>query len=212
MAHLRHPVLLVVEADRPVLEPDVARVELPLVLEDGHQALLPASDEEIPYGPVIDGQVAVAIKDIEGPAELRQRPDERAAGAHEEGPVEGVVDPDAPLCPVAIALDDHLPQVADAKDEAGQARLAQQPDLVREERLARDLDQQLRHPFRDRPQPGRQAAREDGHRQVGGFDRLRHRRSQLCATTLLPSKSNRNRTSWRPFSRMACRSLRLSPA
>lgn len=36
--------------------------------------------------------------------------------------------------------------------------------------------------------------------------------AQFCATTLLPSKSNRKRTSCSPFSRIACRSLTLSSA
>ena len=62
--------------------------------------------------------------------------------------------------------------MADAEDEPGEAVLLQQAELMGEERLARDLDQQLRNLFGDRAQALGQAAGEDGDGKIG-----RHRES-----------------------------------
>jgi hypothetical protein len=63
--------------------------------------------------------------------------------------------------------------VADAEHDAGETRLLEQAQLVVEERLAGDLDEQLGDFLRDRPEPGGEAAGEDGDGEVwvGGFQK-----------------------------------------
>src|SRR5271165_1376657 len=207
VAHGREPVPLVVGADRSVLEPDVARVVALAVLEDGHEAQFPRLDEAPADGLVVDGQVAVAVEHVERFPEQGQGLDQRAAGPEELRTVERVVDPDAPILAVAVALDDPLAEVADAEDDVREAGLPYEPQLVGEEGFPRHLDQELGQLLRDRLQAGGETAGQDGHRKLrgvhprsadppagppawrGGLFRtgLIFVASQFCATTLVPS-------------------------
>jgi hypothetical protein len=110
---------------------------------------------------------------MEGFAEFGQRPDECAAGAEEFLSVEGIVDLYAPFRAVAILLDDHLAEIADAKHDAREAGLFQETKLVREKWLACDLDEELRDFFGDRAQARGEAAGKEGDGKIGGS----HRRS-----------------------------------
>ncbi|WP_231962354.1 hypothetical protein [Opitutus sp. GAS368] len=56
--------------------------------------------------------------------------------------------------------------MADTEHDMREAGLFEQAQLVGEERLARDLDEQLGDFLRDGPEPGGEAAREDGDGEV----------------------------------------------
>jgi hypothetical protein len=77
-AHLRQLDLLVVGPDRAPLEPHVARVEAPAVLVDRHEARASRRRGRPRRCEVVDRQVAVPVEDVEGVAELGERPDQRA--------------------------------------------------------------------------------------------------------------------------------------
>jgi hypothetical protein len=118
---------------------------------------------------IVDGEIAVPVEHVERVAEFRQRADEGAAGADEFRAVERVVDGNAPRGAVAVSVDDFFTEVADAKDDARETVFFQQAELVRKERLARDLDEELRDFFGDRTQAGGEATGEDRDGERGGI-------------------------------------------
>src|SRR5207247_2423071 len=133
-----------------------------------------------------------------------QRPLERAGRAEEPGPIEGEIDAKTKGSAVAHLLLDHLPQVAGADHDARGAAGAEQVELMGDERLAVDVHEGFGHGRGQRLQPRGQAPRQDRHRvEPLGHDWM---------TTLVPSKSNRNRTSWSPAWRIAARRRTLSSA
>ena len=111
---------------------------------------------------VVDGQIAVAVENVKGFAELRECLNERAAGAEECRAVEAVVDFDAEAGAVAVEVDDLLTQVADAEDEVSEAGGFEQAKLVREKRFAGDLDEELGNFFGDGAEAGGHAAGKEG--------------------------------------------------
>ena len=162
VVHRGRAVFLVVADDLAAGELDVGGVVAAVVFVDGHQALAAGGEEVRGHGVVVDGEVAVAVEDVEGVAELGEGLDEGAAGAEEFGAVEAVVDFDAPFCAVAVELDDLFAEVADAEDDMGEAGGAEEAELMGEERLAGDLDEELGDFFRDRAEAGGHAAGEEG--------------------------------------------------
>src|SRR5439155_24120691 len=80
----------------------------------------------------------------------------------------------------------------------------QQAQLVGDKRLPIHLDQGFGDGLRQRPQPHRQASRQNRYRQQPA--------AHDWATTFVPSKSKRKRTSCKPASRMARRRRTLSSA
>jgi len=91
---------------------------------------------------------------------------------------------------------DHFAKETEAQDHAANAPGVQHFQLVRQKRTARDGHEGFRNFFRDRMQSCGQAARQDGN---GYFiDGQTHE-----MTSLVPSKSNRKRTSFKPLWRMA---------
>ncbi len=137
-------------------------------------------------GAEIARQERVAVQHEERVAKHRQRPLQRAAGSEQRLAVEHVVDATVPATAVAERLADHLATIPDAEDDALDALAAKPVELVLGERPARHLDERFRDRLGHRPQPRRQAAGENGDGQT-------HANS-----TLVPSKSNRKRTSSRP--------------
>jgi len=123
-------VLLVVDFDFTAGEFDVAGVVALVVFEDGHEAEAAGFLEMLTDGKVVDGQIAVAVEDVEGVAEFRKGLDEGAAGAEELRAVERILDFDAPLRAVAVEFDDFFAEVADAKHNLGETGFLQEADLV----------------------------------------------------------------------------------
>ena len=95
-----------------------------------------------------------------------------------------------------MRLLDLIRAIADQPDDVGDALGLQHLGLVLGKRPARDLDQRFRDRLGDGPQPGGQSAGENCNRQVH------------ASRTLVPSKSNRKRTSSSPALAIACRTRR----
>ena len=139
---------LVVEPDAAVLEPHVAGVPLARVGEHGHQRRLSALAEGFDDGRVGRIEPAIAVHHQKRVAEFGQRCAQRAAGAEQLRAVDPVADRDAKPASVADIGLDLLREIAGADHHARHALAAQQPELVRDERLAGDVQHRLGHRFR----------------------------------------------------------------
>src|SRR6266508_3846045 len=111
---------------------------------------------------------------------MRQRPHQRSSGSELPVTIKDVPKAHAPIPTVAESCANRVAETPNAVDHVPHALLTQHIELI----------------LGDRPQPGSKTPREDR-------DWKRHARS-----TLVPSKSNRNRTSSRPAFAIAPRSLR----
>src|SRR5262249_22774452 len=100
--------------------------------------------------------------------------------------VEDVADGEVPAASVADLFLNAFAKVGDAKDNLLNALTTEPFDLMFDERATADIDEGLRNGFGHRFQTGREPARQNRDRQA-------HANS-----TFVPSKSNRNRTSWSP--------------
>ncbi len=125
----------------------------------------------------------------------------RTRGAKQRGPVVGVIDGQSEARAIACIIADALPVLPDAQHYALDAARAQQPQLVRQERLAVDFNQRFGNALGQRIKASAQTARQN---------RYRHRRAHDCESTVAPWKSKRMRTSRSPAPRIACRRRVLS--
>src|SRR5262249_10430954 len=187
---------LVVGSNAAVAELDVAGVPPALVPEDGHQRRRAGGLEGGLDFAVSAFQVGVAVEDEERVSQERQRPADRAGSPPQFRAIERIGNLQAERRAVADGLLHLLSQVAQAEDDPAHPLVAQLAELVVDERPAGHLQQALGCLLRQRSQPGRQAAGQDGTRQ-----------STHWKTTFVPSKSNRNRTSSRPWSAITCRTF-----
>src|ERR1041385_3909050 len=202
--HAGGPAGLVVGHEASLGKLDVARIPPVLVSEDRHERRPTARGESALDGPVVARQVRVAVEHEERFSEKRKGPLDRAGGTEGSGPVEGVFDLEAEPRAIARVLPDHLSPIPGAIHHPLHAVAPEQPHLVGDERLAVHIHQGLGDRVGQRPEPRGPPSPQNRDR----IERLAHD----WATTLVPSKSKRNRTSWSPASRMAAPSRTLSSA
>src|SRR6202522_557584 len=117
------------------------------------------------HGAVITGQVAIAVEHEERRSKQRQSLPKRTRGSQKLRAVEGIlnVHVEAPAIPGEIA--DLLAPIADAKHHSSNTRLAQQPKLMGQKRLALNFDQGLGQGFRQRTKTRRKTSGQDGYGQ-----------------------------------------------
>src|SRR5713226_9306608 len=185
---------LAVGRDLAAAKLDVGRIPAALVVVDGHQAKPAVGQENIMDGRVATRQQRVAVEHEKGVVQQRQRLLQSAGGTQQGGAVIREANGQAEAPPVTNERLDLLAQVAGANHHVADAFRAQQAELVRDERLAGELDQSLWAIFSQAAEPCRLASGEQRH---GNHD---------WVTTCAPWKSNRKRTSGRPASSIARRS------
>ena len=117
-------------------------------------------------GRIVALEVRVAVQHEERIAEQRQRALQGAAGAEQRRAVEDVVEPHAQARPSPSASSIMLAEWPTQNTTRLTPLAPQQLELVRDERLAGDLDERLGDRRGDRPQPRGQAAGEDRDRQA----------------------------------------------
>ena len=194
--HVGRARVFIVGDDPSVFVVDVAAIPAVVVAAHRHQRRLAAGDEGARDRGVVALEIRVAVQHQERAGQVRQRRAQRAAGAERPRPVEHIPDRHVPARAVAERLAQHLAEVPGQEDDVGEPVAAQQLDLVLGERTPGDLDERLGNALGHRLQARRQPARQDRDRQA-------HEKS-----TLVPSKSNRKRTSSRPAVAIAARSCR----
>src|SRR5262249_44835462 len=145
-------------------------------------------------------EVRVAVEDQKNRTEERQRLAQRTAGAQSVVAVVRIVHPFAEGRSVADDGFDLIAEMADTKDHVRYTVTSEQFELMGREGLAADVDERLGPVFRQRPETGRQSTGKNGDRQ--------HQEKR----TLVPSKSNRNRTSSSPACFIASRTGRCCSA
>ena len=93
---------------------------------------------------------------------LGQRLSQRAAGAEKLRAVEGILKLDAVVATITKVVHHHFAKMAEAQHNPTDALAAEQFELMREKRFARDGQQHLGNFFRQRTQPRGQTASENG--------------------------------------------------
>ena len=196
--------------DEPLNERCVATIPAAGIAQHRHQGRPPGGAEGIGHRGKGDGQEAVAIKHEKTLAELGQRSPQGAAGAERRGAVEGITDLEAKPPAVADESRDLVAEMAQAQHRLGHPFAGQLAELVGDKGFTRHFDQRFRPASGDRAEPGGQATGQYGYRRQPGGVLLGHPHPpgrRYCTSTLVPSKSNRKRTSRSPAPSMAARNL-----
>src|ERR1700683_332076 len=185
---VRQPIFLVVDTDLAVLEPDVASVPSIRISIHCHERRFVTNAECVNDWREAGIKPAIAVHHQKLRPQLIERKPQRTAGSEQTRTVVAIDNGNAELPAVADEGFDLFAKVTETENDAMDALPLQQTELVGDEGLASDLNQRFRDLFGQRLQPGRKTARQDRKRRHLGH----------WTSVLVPSKSNRTRTSSSP--------------